>query len=353
VLPLAPGVLPRDWCDWCARPSRTSSTWQHQSELQRIAELERTPLPVPSGLKSLGWKGDARFKNPEAAGSKGAASGASAAAAARPTQKRTPKEEAVKILDELLRDKEWVRKVEAKMRSKKSDCKDLCRIETHMRENSNAPSSPRPRPSSTMPPWGQNAWHLCAADMTGAGVGCWVRVRVVWLWRRERLCLQTRVLLRRGAARRAALLLVPFPSTATWACEEVLGFPTGWLVYVYMYVCMYMYLYVYTQTRTHAHTHTALLPTSYDSTSAWLIALVKIALAQILELMGVPVPSFLGTICSMYVCMWVRACVGMYVCMYVCMYMYIYIYIYIYIYMFMYMYLYICMYVYKYLNPKP
>ena len=58
---------------------------QHQSELQRIAELERTP-----------------------------------------------KEEAVKILGELLRDKEWVRKVEAKMRSKKSDCQDLCRIETRI-----------------------------------------------------------------------------------------------------------------------------------------------------------------------------------------------------------------------------
>jgi len=102
---------------------------QHQSELQRIAELERTPLPAPSGLKSLGWKGDARFKNPDGPLSKSASS-ASTAAAAKPTQKRTPKEEAIKIFGELLRDKEWVRKVEAKMRSKKSDWKDLRRLET-------------------------------------------------------------------------------------------------------------------------------------------------------------------------------------------------------------------------------
>ena len=97
------------------------------------------------------------------------------------------------------------------------------------------------------------------------------------------------------------------------------GIP-DWVAGICVYVCMYvLYLYVYTQTRTHAHTHTALLPTSYDSTSAWLIALVKIAVAQILKLMGVPVPAFLGTvyqlsihvcICYVYMCLEILKLMG-------------------------------------------
>jgi|LauGreDrversion2_3_1035106.scaffolds.fasta_scaffold149717_1 hypothetical protein len=47
---------------------------KHASEQQQIAERERTPLPAPPGLKSLGWKGDARFKNPDAPDSKSTAS---------------------------------------------------------------------------------------------------------------------------------------------------------------------------------------------------------------------------------------------------------------------------------------
>jgi hypothetical protein len=38
------------------------------------------------------------------------------AATTKPSKRRSPKDEAIKIFGELLRDKEWVRKVEAKVR---------------------------------------------------------------------------------------------------------------------------------------------------------------------------------------------------------------------------------------------
>jgi hypothetical protein len=43
-------------------------------------------------------------------------SSSTTAASTKPSKKRSPKDEAIKIFGELLRDKEWVRKVEAKVR---------------------------------------------------------------------------------------------------------------------------------------------------------------------------------------------------------------------------------------------
>ena len=37
----------------------------HKTQQEQIAELERVPLPAPSGLKSLGWRGDERFQVPD------------------------------------------------------------------------------------------------------------------------------------------------------------------------------------------------------------------------------------------------------------------------------------------------
>jgi hypothetical protein len=106
---------------------------QYQEERAQIEERRKTPLPAPPGLKSLGWKGDAQFKVPEAMKQTAAAGSSKGkrpnAARPKPVQKRSPKDEAIKLFGELLRDKEFVRRVEAKMRDKNNSLRQIQRVE--------------------------------------------------------------------------------------------------------------------------------------------------------------------------------------------------------------------------------
>ena len=203
---------------------------QHQIQTEQIAERERTPLPAPSGLKSLGWTGDARFKVPEAmklaltAGAAGPKSSGGNSrgipAKPKPVQKRSPKDEVIKRIGELLRDKEWVRRVEAKMKDKNNTLRQLRRLETrHARRVERAISAEMQAERAAPVP-------AAAARLDPL----------------------------RGGAHSVA-------ETLNLALRGGAGIPS-WVA--------------------------ALLPTSYDSTTQWLFAIVKIFVIQLLKMMGVP-----------------------------------------------------------------
>jgi len=231
---------------------------QHKAQQERISELEKIPLPAPAGLKSLGWRGDERFKNPDVAGGRviptaiGKKGSGSVTARAKPVQKRNAKDEAIKLFGELLRDKEWVRRMEVKARDKNNDLRTLRRIETrHARKM-------------------ERAMH---AELSGGGQDT---VAVKQPQQQQRRKLDP---LRGGGSSSpgreeghdGAHAGSRAPPQHTIAFNLRLRGGAGipdWVA--------------------------ALLPTSYDSTSAWLYALVRIALAQTLKLMGMPVPAFLA-----------------------------------------------------------
>jgi len=51
----------------------------------------------------------------------------------------------------------------------------------------------------------------------------------------------------------------------------------------------------------------ALVPTSYDSTTAWMFGVTKIFMAQLLKMMGLPLPSFLGSPFFLKICAHARS----------------------------------------------